>query len=96
MTETTVPEGGQRRDDERDAESPCSTLNLANGTGEKPATAAPDASPPPNGGLEAWSQVVGSFFLFFNSWYALSPTSLPSSPCHKGSVESMLIHVYTI
>lgn len=22
-------------------------------------------------GLLAWSQVIGSFFLFFNSWYAL-------------------------
>lgn len=24
--------------------------------------------PPPNGGLDAWLQVLGSFFLFFNSW----------------------------
>jgi len=24
--------------------------------------------PPPNGGLVAWMQVVGSFFLFFNCW----------------------------
>lgn len=24
--------------------------------------------PPPNGGLNAWLQVLGSFFLFFNSW----------------------------
>jgi hypothetical protein len=23
---------------------------------------------PPNGGLDAWLQVLGSFFLFFNSW----------------------------
>lgn len=23
----------------------------------------------PNGGLTAWLQVVGAFFLFFNSWY---------------------------
>lgn len=23
----------------------------------------------PNGGLRAWLQVVGAFFLFFNSWY---------------------------
>lgn len=22
----------------------------------------------PNGGLQAWLQVLGSFFLFFNSW----------------------------
>lgn len=24
--------------------------------------------PPPNGGLVAWLQVAGAFFLFFNSW----------------------------
>jgi hypothetical protein len=23
---------------------------------------------PPNGGLEAWTQVLGAHFLFFNSW----------------------------
>jgi len=23
----------------------------------------------PNGGLDAWLQVLGSFFLFFNSWF---------------------------
>ncbi|OAG41707.1 hypothetical protein AYO21_04171 [Fonsecaea monophora] len=27
-----------------------------------------DPGPPPNGGFTAWMQVVGSFFLFFNSW----------------------------
>jgi hypothetical protein len=26
---------------------------------------------PPNGGLIAWLQVAGSFFLFFNSWYVI-------------------------
>lgn len=25
-------------------------------------------SPPPNGGVVAWLQVAGAFFLFFNSW----------------------------
>lgn len=25
--------------------------------------------PPPNGGLLAWLQVLGSFFLYFNCWY---------------------------
>jgi hypothetical protein len=29
-----------------------------------------DASSIPNGGLWAWLQVLGSFFLLFNSWYA--------------------------
>ena len=28
-----------------------------------------DPGPPPNGGWLAWLQVLGSFFLFFNSWY---------------------------
>ena len=26
------------------------------------------ALPPPNGGLNAWIQVLGAHFLFFNSW----------------------------
>lgn len=26
------------------------------------------ATPPPNGGLQAWTQVLGAHFLFFNSW----------------------------
>jgi hypothetical protein len=30
-----------------------------------------DQGPPPNGGLRAWLQVLGSFFLFFNSWVSL-------------------------
>ena len=25
----------------------------------------------PNGGVKAWLQVLGSFFLFFNTWYGL-------------------------
>lgn len=31
-----------------------------------------DPDPPPNGGFNAWLQVAGSFFLFFNCWYVLS------------------------
>lgn len=27
-----------------------------------------DIDLPPNGGFNAWLQVLGSFFLFFNSW----------------------------
>ena len=34
-------------------------------TPSKPADTPP---PPPDGGLTAWLQVVGAFFLFFNSW----------------------------
>ena len=38
---------------------------------------AAEAEAPPNGGLKAWTQVVGSFFLFFNSWYVLVPPLNP-------------------
>lgn len=31
-----------------------------------PSSAAP--GPPPNGGLQAWLQVLGGFCLFFNTW----------------------------
>jgi hypothetical protein len=27
---------------------------------------------PPNGGFEAWLQVVGAFFLFMNSWVSVA------------------------
>lgn len=43
-----------------------------------------DDGPPPNGGLKAWLQVLGSFFLFFNSWYvfrcqhSISPSRNPT------------------
>jgi hypothetical protein len=30
-----------------------------------------DPGPLPNGGTKAWLQVLGSFFLFFNSWVSL-------------------------
>lgn len=33
-----------------------------------------DPGPPPNGGLKAWLQVLGSFMLFFNSWVSLPAT----------------------
>lgn len=31
----------------------------------------------PNGGLLAWLQVLGAFFLFFNSWCVCPPGGLP-------------------
>lgn len=34
----------------------------------KEASASSSLNTIPNGGLDAWLQVVGSFFLFFNSW----------------------------
>jgi hypothetical protein len=34
---------------------------------QKPA-GGPPGGPPPNGGTKAWLQVLGGFFLFFNTW----------------------------
>jgi hypothetical protein len=39
-----------------------------------------DASSIPNGGLWAWLQVLGGFFLLFNSWYVLS-SIVHAEPC---------------
>ncbi len=64
MTGNIVPRDAKRDNVDRPAESPSSTLNSANGTGEKRVIAASDVSPPPNGGLQAWLQVLGSFFFF--------------------------------
>lgn len=35
---------------------------------EKPKVDQPAPTPPPNGGLVAWLQVLGAFFLMFNTW----------------------------
>ena len=37
-------------------------------SGLKEKTVLPSVTDLPNGGLTAWLQVVGAFFLFFNSW----------------------------
>lgn len=74
MTGNIVPGDAKGDNVDRPTGPPSSTLSSPNGTGEKHAAAAPSVSPPPNGGLNAWLQVVGSFFFYFNSWYALSPT----------------------
>jgi hypothetical protein len=31
-------------------------------------TPGPPGGPPPDGGLTAWLQVLGGYFLFFNTW----------------------------
>jgi hypothetical protein len=36
----------------------------------------------PNGGFKAWLQVLGSFFLFFNSWFVSRAYHAPS-PFHS-------------
>lgn len=59
-------------DSERHSASPDGTLdapaiNAPEGESNEKSLAA-EAQAPPNGGVKAWSQVLGSFFLFFNSW----------------------------
>ena len=36
------------------------------------ASGGPPGGPPPNGGTKAWLQVLGGFFLFFNTWGILN------------------------
>lgn len=50
---------------------------------QKPA-GGPPGGPPPNGGTTAWLQVLGGFFLFFNTWVCLTSyysISLLGSQC---------------
>ena len=35
----------------------------------------------PNGGLKAWLQVLGAFFLFFNTWYENNTHALDKCTC---------------
>lgn len=35
---------------------------------KKPTTYANDIAAIPNGGVKAWLQALGAFFLFFNTW----------------------------
>ncbi|RHZ62602.1 hypothetical protein CDV55_102308 [Aspergillus turcosus] len=43
--------------------------------------------PPPNGGLVAWLQVVGAFFLFFNSWGVVNTFGV-----YQTYYETVLLH----
>jgi hypothetical protein len=48
-----------------------------NGTAPLPTSLVPIQSlAPPNGGFEAWLQVAGAFFLYFNSWWDSSTVLL--------------------
>ncbi|GFF58033.1 probable transporter MCH4 [Aspergillus udagawae] len=60
-TDTATP------DNLSEGSSPPSTLPVEETQVEK-AQETQTPPPPPNGGWMAWLQVVGAFFLFFNSW----------------------------
>ena len=56
------------------AESPASDpptmeeLAVAEAKESRPAQPIQGAGPPPNGGIVAWLQVLGAFFIYFNTW----------------------------
>lgn len=55
-----------------DTSIPPAEVNPSDGAQLKKLASVNDASAIPNGGLQAWLQVLGSFFLFFNSWGIIS------------------------
>lgn len=81
---------------EQDAERQASPTATDAGEKETPkdiietASSTPEVKPArtiPNGGLQAWLQVVGAFFLYFNTWGQCAsttnnPTLLPYNKQH--------------
>lgn len=54
-----------------------STLNAdieKDAAATRPAPPATGLPPPPNGGFQAWLQVLGAFFFVFNTWYGTAST----------------------
>lgn len=68
MCEKQVTGGLQDGNGNDAADSPTPTLTSNNLAGAKLPSGVTDESAPPNGGLKAWSQVVGSVLFFFNTW----------------------------
>jgi MFS family permease len=68
--------------DERDIEKPIDEHDVEKGIAnndisppapqQAPETKPAGPSPPPNGGIQAWTQVAGGFMLFFNTWGLLN------------------------
>lgn len=54
--------------DEKDVNETAQTGVLSSGS----SVIMPLKETPPNGGLEAWLQVVGAFFMYFNTWGKLT------------------------
>jgi len=64
---TTLEKGSQFSTVDLADSTPCSSRNSIIEKQEDDSTA--DAVDIPNGGLVAWLQVLGAFFLWFNTWY---------------------------
>jgi hypothetical protein len=70
-------------------------------TTETSSSSAPEPTPArfiPNGGLQAWLQVAGAFFLYFNTWgESCIPTGIPSDlffpKCYKRNPPACIPYV---
>jgi hypothetical protein len=65
---TPIPSSTSTVEEAIDAEAGFTNVPPTQSAGVKTADG-DDPGPPPNGGFQAWLQVAGSFFLFFNCWY---------------------------
>ena len=66
------PESATSKDEEKET-PPAEAAPEPNAKQPQPG---PPGGPPPNGGLTAWLQVVGSWMLFFNTWVSISRRGL--------------------
>lgn len=74
------------QDAERQA-SPATNDTVEKGTPKdviETSSSTPEVKPArtiPNGGLQAWLQVVGAFFLYFNTWGECAPIAETTGSC---------------
>lgn len=66
---SSQPSGGSSVSESTQMDVNSNMGSPVHGKSQEKTAAAPSAANLPNGGLTAWLQVVGAFFLFFNSWY---------------------------
>jgi MFS family permease len=100
---TTVYSSGSTLEDALDAEANIAPTHPVTSTDSEKTD---DPGPPPNGGFQAWLQVAGSFFLFFNSWGTINAfgvfqtyytsdesrwTASPSNVSWIGSTQAFLL-----
>jgi hypothetical protein len=65
------PKPRSSEDDEMSSTNNEKTLDAEAGLQPQKPPGGPPGGPPPNGGLTAWLQVLGGFFLFFNTWVSM-------------------------
>lgn len=106
MSQTPMRDlSGPLRRRSADSRMSSSAASSTSGVENKRPPTSSSPPPPPNGGLQAWLQVAGAFFLFFNSWgvvntfgvfqsyykNTLIPDSSPSSISWIGTTQGFLL-----